>query len=239
MAHGQFESGPAARDPQSMRAASAWFDHMVHKLSQPFTSMRCGLDLAAMRPDQGWPEKVSKELDRAVSIVQGFQALMRADLCGEFCEPVDAAQALQECANELSPQAEATQVTLETSALKSTVVFASPAHLREALWNVLVDCIQATAAGGTVTAAIRTEGGEARIELDDGATKAPASVAQLMEAFPSANKSTSGDQRGGFGLALADRSLRAMGGSLAITVRPKGNLRFTLTLRQWPDGGAA
>lgn len=229
----------AAARVKATREAADWFDLMVHKLSQPFTSMRCGLDLAALRPDQGWPEKVSKELDRAVSIMHGFQALMRADLCGEHCEPTDIAAIVAGCVDELLPRAEEAGVGLNVMLRDKAAVIASPVHLRESVWNVLVDCILSTPAGGRVTVTARTKNEMVEVEFMDGALKAPSALEYLTEAFPPARRANQGIPRGGFGLALAERSLRAMGGGLQIAREENGNLRFVMSLRRATDEGAA
>lgn len=112
------------------------------------------------------------------------------------------------------------------------LVVADPLRLRQVLVNLLENSARYTDAGGKVRVSVDADGGDFRLQVDDGAPGVPeALLERLGERFfrldPSRSRQTGG---AGLGLALCRRIVEAHGGRLAFAPSPWGGLRATLVL---------
>jgi two-component system sensor histidine kinase HydH len=99
-------------------------------------------------------------------------------------------------------------------------------QVKQALWNLLRNALEATAAGGRVL--VRTVQGVDRVTVeiaDDGAGIAPERQARLFEPFYTTKKGGSG-----LGLAIAHRIVSAHGGTISLSSRPGEGTRISVTL---------
>jgi signal transduction histidine kinase len=124
-------------------------------------------------------------------------------------------------------------LTLETSAPKDAPrVLVDPRALKQALLNLLLNAIEASPRGGTVTVRVVAQGGRVRFEVEDQGPGVPeASRSRLFEPFVTTKEGGTG-----LGLALARLVAREHAGSLELVPSARG-ARFALELPA--AGGAA
>ena len=105
---------------------------------------------------------------------------------------------------------------------------ASP--LVRVLQNLMVNAVRHTPAGGTIhVGAARTSTGLRIVVRDSGEGIAETDLPFVFDLFYRADAARSGDGAG-LGLALADRLVRAMGGSITATSRPGEGATFSVAL---------
>lgn len=99
--------------------------------------------------------------------------------------------------------------------------------LRQVVLNLVLNAIEATPAGGTVTLSARAAPGGVRIDVDDeGEGVAPALARRLFEPFVSSK----GDRPGGLGLAITRRLVEEAGGRIEVRPGAAGGSSFRVTL---------
>ena len=147
-------------------------------------------------------------------------------------EPFDLDELLRDAAEGARPQVEAKglTMTLPASALTCGCV-GDPHLLQRAFTNVLENAVRYTPAGGRISVAWGAEGGQWRFTVaDSGPGIAPEDLPRLFAPFyrgeASRNRATGG---AGLGLAIAQRIMRAHGGTLTAANAPTGGAVFTGT----------
>jgi len=120
------------------------------------------------------------------------------------------------------------------------VVYAGPAGLvmgrcdaaqmRQVVWNLVRNAIQASSAGSTVTVRVAPHGAEVLLSVDDeGAGIAPEELDRIFEAFY-----TTRSHGAGIGLAVVKRIMdehAVMGASIRVTKPERGGASFEIRLR--------
>jgi signal transduction histidine kinase len=114
----------------------------------------------------------------------------------------------------------------------SAVVDADPRRVRQVLWNLIQNAMEAAGDGGQVRVEI-ADGAPVRIAIsDDGPGVCDSDKDRLFEPF-----FTTKPQGTGLGLAVSQAIARAHGGRIEVDRPRGGGARFTLVLRQ--EGAAA
>lgn len=169
-------------------------------------------------------QAVLEECDRVTARINQFLAFARP--CEPKWERFDPAGVLDELAILLEPDLTAKQLTLVRPAAGQTVL-ADRELLRQALFNLLQNAIQASPEGGAIETAVReAAGGRRRIEVAD---RGPGVAAEAVEKLftPYFTTRPTGT---GLGLAIVRRLAAAHGWEVGYTPRPGGGAIF------WLDG---
>ncbi len=150
---------------------------------------------------------------------------------------VDIAACVRETASLLGPEAEAQQVHVQVVGEAGPVEVEGDGDLlRQLLWNLARNGVEAAGEGGEVV--LRVEGRESeRVRLvveDTGPGIADEDLPRLFDPF-----FTTRDGGTGLGLAICDRIARDHGATLTAENRPQGGARFTVELpgRDMPPRG--
>jgi signal transduction histidine kinase len=99
-------------------------------------------------------------------------------------------------------------------------------HLVRVLQNLVVNALRHTPTDGTILVQGRAGPGEVRLSVSDsGEGIAEADLPFVFDPFYRADPARSGDGAG-LGLALADRIVRALGGTIDVVSRPAQGARF-------------
>ncbi|MBQ7540956.1 MAG: HAMP domain-containing histidine kinase [Clostridia bacterium] len=114
---------------------------------------------------------------------------------------------------------------------EDVLVHVDPAWMREALTNILTNCMQHTPAGGTVTVTVRQDVVKTTIEIrDTGTGIAEEDLPHILERYYKGKDS--GSNSIGIGLALSNMIVRAMHGTLTPDNHPDGGAVFTIRLTE-------
>jgi signal transduction histidine kinase len=106
-----------------------------------------------------------------------------------------------------------------------------PAQMRQALWNLCLNAVEAMPQGGELRVGVRTvtaEAGRALMEItveDTGVGITAAELTQVFEPF-----FTTKPQGTGLGLAIAHRIVEDHGGDIRVQSEPWRGSRFTISL---------
>jgi len=120
-------------------------------------------------------------------------------------------------------------VLLATDVRGTEAVMCSP-HVIRVLQNLLVNAVRHTPADGTIRVEGRYHPGAVRLVVEDtGEGISEADLPHVFDAFYRADAARSGEGAG-LGLALAERIVHALGGSIEVASRPDRGARFDLTL---------
>jgi len=99
-------------------------------------------------------------------------------------------------------------------------------QVKQVLWNLLRNALEATPAGGRVVVETAFERGAVVVQIaDEGPGIPPERQARLFEPFFTTKKGGSG-----LGLAIAHRIVSAHGGTLAVSSAPGEGTRARVTL---------
>lgn len=151
-------------------------------------------------------------------------------------EPCDLGALIGEAVASVRPQAEAKGLTLmaapsheEPSSAPTCPCVGDPHLLQRAIANVLENAVRYTPTGGAISVAWSAEGDQWRFSVSDSgpgiaADDLPHLFAPFYRGEASRNRATGG---AGLGLAIAQRILRAHGGTLTAANDPHGGAVFT------------
>jgi two-component system, NtrC family, sensor histidine kinase PilS len=210
---------------------------LAHELRNPLASMSGCVELLQATPGLR-PEEarllgiVLKEAARLDQLVTRFLAYSRP--AAPQLSPTDLAQLAGEVADALARDPAAARVRIERE-LAPAPIDCDADQLRQVLWNLLLNAVQALGAGGgTVRLTTSAEGAGARLTVaDDGPGIAPEDLERLFSPFFSRKPGGTG-----LGLATVDRIVGAHGGEVRVEpVAPHG-ARFVVRLPARPGATA-
>ena len=124
-------------------------------------------------------------------------------------------------------------------------VRADPGGLKVALGNLVANALKYTREGGTVWIRVRAERTEGLLEVEDtGIGMDPDVVPELFAPFRQASEGTDREYQGtGLGLAVTQRMVRQMEGTIQVETAPGEGSRFTIRLpragHEAPSNGEA
>ncbi|HEU4382440.1 MAG TPA: HAMP domain-containing sensor histidine kinase [Anaeromyxobacteraceae bacterium] len=200
---------------------------MAHQLKNPLSAMKALVQLGLRNPSEGASHErlatLEREIDRVAEILASyFSAPARAEETapGRVHVGALASQALRL----VSAQAEGARVRLGVRG--DGFVEGDPQGLLEALVNLLVNAIQATAPGGKVEVEVRPEGERIDIVVrDTGSGMPPDTLRRVGTPY-----FTTRGQGTGLGVALARRAVARHGGALRYQSEPGKGTSATITL---------
>jgi signal transduction histidine kinase len=172
---------------------------------------------------------MSGEVARIEAILRDYLSFSRP--LGELArEAVDVGAALREFEALLGHRAERAGVSL-TLAGDGLVARVDPRRLKEAVLNLVLNALEATAPGGSVRVSWASEAGRVVVTVDDtGAGMTEAVAARAGDAF-----FTTRAEGTGLGVGLARRAAEQHGGSLAFDSAPGRGTRARLDLGPPPE----
>jgi signal transduction histidine kinase len=208
---------------------------VAHEIRNPLNAISVGLqrlklEFAPAEPEAkteyaGFVQLLRDQVGRLNTLVDQFLTLARPLKLNMVEEPI--APLLDEAVALLAPQASLRGVRIEGPAAPGALrVRMDRGQLTQALLNVLLNAIQASAQEGVVTIRIEAGGGLIRIAVaDTGPGIAPEHLDRLFEPYFTTKPGGTG-----LGLALSHKIVQEHGGSLRAGNGPGGGAVFTLSL---------
>ena len=226
-----------ARLEQQFNSQRRFLADVSHELRTPLAAMRGNLevlDRGAARDQQLLTESLSdmrSEVGRLIRMVNDLLLLAQSEAGVELRhEPVEIDSLMLEVHRELRPLANG--VHLRLSHEDVLVVTGDRDRIKQALLNLMVNAIQHTPTGGTVTLSVAKHGDYAAIRVaDTGCGIAPEDIPHIFDRFYRADKARTRVRGGaGLGLPIVRGIAEAHGGDVSVESTPDQGSTFTLLL---------
>jgi two-component system sensor histidine kinase PilS (NtrC family) len=217
---------------------------LAHEIRNPIGSIRGSVEVlrGSLDPqgdDRRLMDIVLRESDRLDAIIRDFLQFSRPPHLVRV--PTDLPAMLDEILLMLSNQggvqgADAPRVQIRCDVAEPMAkAHVDPAQMRQALWNLCLNAVEAMPQGGELRMGVRTvtsESGRALMEItveDTGVGITAAELTQVFEPF-----FTTKPQGTGLGLAIAARIVEQHGGRIAVETVPWQGTTFTIVLPAAP-----
>ena len=205
-----------------------------HEVRSPLARMQLAIDLARQQPEKTAETmaRLERESGRINRLVEELLTLSRleAGACGNLQEDVDLPELLDEIIEDARFEATAKhcQVTLET--IERAVIHGHGGLLQRAIENVIRNAIRHTTEHSTIAVALRQDGQELSITVDDCGPGVPESALNLIfDPFVRLHEQA-GNEGYGLGLAITRQTIEAHGGHVEASNRKEGGLRLQMHL---------
>lgn len=189
---------------------------IAHEIRNPLTTARGFLQLFHERLDSAEDKRfltlTISELDRIQRLVTDFMSLAKP--VAPNYAPLNIAEAIQEVADFMHPEATLQGVTFETSVPDTPIWVRADEHqLKQVILNVIQNALQACTPKDSVRVHLTVRKGQVTILVKDtGCGMTPRELVRIYQPYFT-TKSTGT----GLGLAVSKRIIQEHGGSIAIT----------------------
>lgn len=207
---------------------------VAHEINNPLAGIRTAFQLVKRGLPDGhtaWPfaQAIEREIARIAAVTRQLYETYRPDQ-----SPPTAAigTVVGDCVALLGEAAKERGVHVEaaTDGAPSTVPVPEAA-LRQALYNLVQNAIEASPAGTTVRVLVGAEGERLRIRVrDQGPGIPPEHRARVFDEGYTTKQGRPGTGGLGLGLALVHHSVTALGGTVSVHEGPEGGAEFRLDL---------
>jgi signal transduction histidine kinase len=212
---------------------------LAHDLRAPLNSMQLTLDLLAEplgdeATNPGSPPGRMEHSRRYIAILQEELARLNGILKAvlEKTEPASAGpctfdlrEIVKEASRLLSQPARSRGVSLHVQVPDQPVLLSGYRdHIRQALFNLGISCLEATSDGGLLTVRLSMQDATASVVFRDNGSGFPES-ANLYQVYPAADRADDA-----IGPYVARLAVESHGGDIHAATRPGNEARFSVTL---------
>jgi signal transduction histidine kinase len=177
-------------------------------------------------------ERALEQSGRAMELMAGFCALFEADRGETNLCPSSLTNGLNEVVDDLRPvgREKGVEIALPWNAVE-VLVLASRARIRQALWNLIQNCIDLTPAGTDIRVRLQLNDGRAQINVTDGCVLQQSEFARVFDPFSHCGTAADGSKVSNLPLAVMQRMILAVGGEVEVGPAPSSSGRhFVITL---------
>jgi len=224
----------------AFRRERATIANMAHELRNPISALRTTLEFGLYQEltPQG-RKTVESSLALAMrmqSLVNGLLTLSRIEAGQEVLarEPVDLVQALRDAWNTVESRARERDIEPVWNVPESLSLVTSPAHVELVAANLLDNAVSHGVSPGEVEIELARDGDRALLRIANPCSD-ERDRAGFFEPFWRSDPARSDTRHFGLGLALCDRVVRLLGGTIEAEQKAQ---RFVVTVR-WPSVAAA
>ncbi|GJL77735.1 MAG: two-component sensor histidine kinase [Nitrospinaceae bacterium] len=223
------------RIQQAMQKQYRFIADAAHELRTPVTALSLlveNTEKANSETDRMERQKLLRQgLDRVSGLVSQLLDLARLQSDHEGpTEVVSLNKVVQDAIADLYPMAESAKVDLGVTRQDSIDLLDQEGRLGQLVRNAIDNAIRYTPEGGKVDISLFAEQGKAIFCVDDTGSGIPENeLQQVMEPF----YRTRGNPRpgNGLGLAISQEIAQRLGGTITLSNRPEGGIRFRYAQR--------
>lgn len=224
-----------------MRAQRHLLRDVSHELRSPLARVQAALGLARQRAGgaaEAELDRIEREAERLNDLIGQILSVSRLDCDGDVAlrvEEVELNEMLAEIVEDAALEAQSRDCSVELVATTPAIIDADPALLHSAFDNVLRNAIRHTKPGTAVTVSLASEGGTAHVFVvrveDRGPGVEEHMLPRIFEPFVRVGDARDRGSGGhGLGLSIAQRAIRAHGGSIHAQNRAHGGLAVEIRL---------
>ena len=229
--------GMAARIEALVGAQRRLVRDVSHELRSPLARLAVALELARRRAGEAAGEQLdrialeSSRLEAMVGQLLTLSGLEAADAPAER-EAIDVVALVEDIAADAAFETTGSGVTVKIARGAACTVAGDAAALRSALENVLRNAVRFSDAGAEVEIAVAREGADATVHVRDRGPGVPIEhLGDLFQPFFRVEEARDRQRGGaGLGLAIAERTVRLHGGTIAARNRDGGGLEVEIRL---------
>jgi signal transduction histidine kinase len=205
-----------------------------HELRSPLARLRIASELA--REDSGSThfDRIEQEAGRLEELIAQVLLVARLDspMSATTREPVDITAIAQEVCEDAELEATARKVRIVSNLKDGCTVSGKPDLLQSAIENVVRNAVRYTAVETSVEVEARCDASEWRIVVVDHGPGVPEDqLAVIFQPFHRVSSARERDTGGyGLGLAIAERAVKAHGGTITAQNVEGGGLRVEIKL---------
>lgn len=212
---------------QSFEQLKQFTSDASHELRSPLTAIRASIAVMQSHPERVHPADVEKLKAIASAsaqmsqLVEDLLLLARMDRQTPDRTPwrhIALDEILEDLVDLYSDRAEEANLKLQSQLIPNLEVYGDPAQLSRLFTNLLVNALQYTPSGGTVTVSLQRHRTHALIRIEDtGIGIAPDQLPHIFDRFWRADQARSQQQGGsGLGLAIAKTIVQTHGGDITV-----------------------
>ena len=219
-------------------AKQQFFAAVSHELRSPLTSIRGAANLLharATEPLTSNQERLMEIIERSSDRLLGLanqileMSRLRSGLAELDRKPLDLAELVDRVVEELHPQAEEANVTLDCERYGSHFAYlGDEERLYQLVVNLGANAIRFTPGGGRVIVRIMDSSPEFELQVEDTGVGIPATaLSSIFDPYRQAHRDRGGT---GLGLAIVQGVAKAHGGRVTVESREGKGARFTVLL---------
>jgi PAS domain S-box-containing protein len=223
---------------EQMAATGRMAARVAHEINNPLAAIRSSLELIRMDHNEGRSidatlSLMNSELDRVSNIIRQMYGLYQPER--NAVQAIEITSIINDCLTLLQSGARQKNITLDCNCRHRLYAQASEAGLRQILFNILQNALDASPRGKAVVVGIHEEGKRVIVNVDDEGAGLPEHEAQqLFEPFFTTKDSYGGSGLG-LGLSVSASLVKGMGGSLELQNRSEGGSRAVIILKAAPE----
>lgn len=189
---------------------------IAHEIKNPLASIQTGIQLLESQlqngdKQKGYYQRLRAEIQRVDKILKGLLTYAREDHLD--ARLTDIGPLIQRIEELIKPTLEKQDLQLETYLEPSLpLVFIDEQKIEQVLWNVLLNAVQASQAGGRIYLAVTRDRGGIEVRIrDQGAGIAESDLKKIFLPFFSTKAHGSG-----LGLAISKKIVELHGGQISV-----------------------
>lgn len=212
-----------AIEQQRLAVLKEFISAASHDLRTPLSVMKANFYLARRHTDPirrlEYIDDLEIQTNRLHALIEDMLTLSRLDMTQLVREPLDINQTMRELVAEHQALADEHQHHLYLDAAPDRLIMvASAPEIRRALINLIVNAINYTPNGGTITMRCHKADSSVIIDVEDtGVGIAPENLERIFDSFYRVDTARSSDKGGtGLGLTITKRIIEAHNGKITV-----------------------